>query len=39
MKKKKKKIKNQVKKYLEYCSSLPEWYWKNGLHDAKVIRK
>ncbi|MBR4077201.1 MAG: hypothetical protein IKK17_01200 [Oscillospiraceae bacterium] len=25
------------KKGTEYCAQLPDWYWKRGLHDAKIL--
>ena len=29
-------IRQQAKKLQKYYESLPEWYWKRGLHDAKI---
>lgn len=33
----KKKINHIAKKLEEYYSQFPDWYWKYGLHDAKVL--
>lgn len=29
-------IGQEAKKLKEYYDSLPDWYWKYGLHDAKI---
>lgn len=29
--------KQETKKLEEYYASLPEWYWKHGLHDAEIL--
>ena len=34
---KKSDIKKKEKGLKEYYDSLPDWYWKHGLHDAEII--
>ena len=33
----KKEIEAAAKKLEEYYSQFPDWYWKYGLHDAKIL--